>query len=757
LGTIADRLVEIGALSAINPDGSVQCSSIAPRILVGLSVANRPYFRRAVETGTFVVSDYVTTLVRRAPVLVMALPVHDETGRLITVLAATINLPEVQRVLDLGLAQAPGSSMPTVALLDAVGTVLAWRAPYVSDVATPIIGESLVDTSFWQTIRTSADGIAVVHGPNGTTMTWGIASIAGTGARVLAGYPVSDTAVMTRNRVLEGFGLVALAGLLAAIATWLSNQRIVRRGARTLADTARRIGDGDLQARPAMGNVSGNLHKTGLAMISMARQLAARDAELREKKGFLRSIFDASTDCVMVVAAEGQLEFISANGLRLNEIDDPSMILGRDFVTLWPEPDQARAQLAIEEALAGRVSRFEAARSTAKGNQRWWEVVIAPMQESDEKPRRLVCVSRDATARKDADERQALLLREVDHRAKNALAVALSLVRLAPRDDAARFATGVEGRIAAMARAHSLLARNRWSGADLLTLVQGELAAHASRITLSGPAVRLTADAAQSVSMLLHELTTNATKYGALSAANGHLKLNWGFDAGTSGLWMSWQERDGPVVAGPPTRNGFGSRLLTSLTERQLGGSLAFDWQPSGLGVAITLGTRHAAPADSAGSFANSHPPKAAATMAELTSSLAACTDGIPHVLVVEDEALLSLELETALQALGCKVIGPARTLAEAVRLARITPMLHAAVLDVNLAGERVFPAADILTTRGIPIIFATGYGSAEALDGWDAGAVAVLRKPYPHDALAGALAVALRPVVGAPLEDRWT
>ncbi len=348
----------------------------------------------------------------------------------------------------------------------------------------------------------------------------------------------------------------------------------------------------------------------------------------------------------------------------------------------------------------------------------------------------------DVTERRANAERQKLLLREVDHRAKNALAVALSLVRLAPRDDAGRFAAGVEGRIAAMARAHSLLAEGRWDGADLRALAMGELAAYADRVKLDGPPARLSADAAQPVAMLLHELATNAAKYGALSEPAGKVALSWGFGGADAGLRLRWAEKGGPAVAGPPARGGFGSRLLNSLAERQLGGRLVLDWEPDGLRATLALPPRHASPdaPDAAGARAEPSPAPAPA---------AAGAKGhhhrpTPRVLVVEDKALLALEIEAELGALGCEVVGPARTLDEAMRLAASGPEPDAAVLDVNLGGELVFPVADLLAARGVPVLFATGYGSAPSLEGRQTAAVAVLCKPYPREALAAALARAL-------------
>jgi two-component sensor histidine kinase len=213
----------------------------------------------------------------------------------------------------------------------------------------------------------------------------------------------------------------------------------------------------------------------------------------------------------------------------------------------------------------------------------------------DGTPRRLVGVTLDITDRRAAEERQALLMREVDHRAKNALAVALSVVQLAPRDvPAEAFAAGITARIAAMARAHSLLASEGWAGAELAALVEAELAAYAGHVTRDGPGLRVSAGAAQPLAMLLHELVTNAAKHGALSAPGGRVALRWAVEAGS--LRLTWRETGGPRLAGPPARSGFGSRLLVALAERQLGGEVALDWSdPAGLVATLTLPARHLA------------------------------------------------------------------------------------------------------------------------------------------------------------------
>ena len=235
-------------------------------------------------------------------------------------------------------------------------------------------------------------------------------------------------------------------------------------------------------------------------------------------------------------------------------------------------------------------------RDSRTGRPRWVQVVGRALPGPDGRPSRVVGVSLDVTESREAEERQLLLIREVDHRAKNALAVALSVVQLAPRDVPPEvFAGAIIGRIAAMARTHSLLADRRWEGAELRTLAEAEIAAHAGHVRLDGPAVKLVPDAAQPVAMLLHELATNAAKHGALSAPAGSVAVRWTRDI-DGDLLLHWRECGGPKLSGPPSRVGFGSRLLSSVVERQLRGHVSFDWSdPAGLTVDLRLPARHVA------------------------------------------------------------------------------------------------------------------------------------------------------------------
>jgi two-component sensor histidine kinase len=191
-------------------------------------------------------------------------------------------------------------------------------------------------------------------------------------------------------------------------------------------------------------------------------------------------------------------------------------------------------------------------------------------------------------------------MRELDHRAKNLLAVVQAALRLTPKDNIADFVKAVEGRVGALARTHTLLAEGRWEGAGLRQLILAALAPFRSaeqsgegaptpRADLRGPEVTLAPPAAQAVSMALHEFATNATKYGALSAPAGRVSVSWDIDAEAGWLRLRWMETGGPEVDGSPDRRGFGSRVIEATLREQLGGSVERRWEPAGIVCDIVL------------------------------------------------------------------------------------------------------------------------------------------------------------------------
>lgn len=222
------------------------------------------------------------------------------------------------------------------------------------------------------------------------------------------------------------------------------------------------------------------------------------------------------------------------------------------------------------------------------GEVRWCAGTAAASTDKGGRVVRVSGVTVDITERKQAEERQNLLAREVDHRAKNALALAQSIVRLTRGENVKTYIRSVEGRINALARVHTVLSLSSWQGAEIRKLVDEELAPYSTgeQIKLSGSEIQLQPATAQTVALALHELVTNSAKYGALSTLSGRLSVSW--EEQDELLEIMWIETGGPQVEKPITR-GFGTRSVIASIESQLGGRAEFDWRPEGLICRLTV------------------------------------------------------------------------------------------------------------------------------------------------------------------------
>ena len=278
-------------------------------------------------------------------------------------------------------------------------------------------------------------------------------------------------------------------------------------------------------------------------------------------------------------------------------------------------------------------------------------------------------------------ERQSILAREVDHRSKNALAIVQSIVRLTRASDVPGYVTALEGRIAALSRAHGLL--SDWlekQGADIGKLIDEELAPYrtnsAERIVADGPDILLRPSSAQTLALALHELATNAAKYGSLSTGSGRVQIKWGVDDGL--LRINWAESNGPPVQAPQ-EGGFGTKLIEASIDGQLGGSTVFDWRAKGLQCTLTMPRN-----DGSEEHLNSSAviPKLIPETIDLSQ-----TSEQSRVLLVEDEALIGMMMVDILQELGFSVLGPVTNVTEAAKAANQGNFDYA-ILDINLKGE---------------------------------------------------------------------
>jgi PAS domain S-box-containing protein len=325
------------------------------------------------------------------------------------------------------------------------------------------------------------------------------------------------------------------------------------------------------------------------ALVQDVTERRQAEAALRASEARWRGLFEQMQEGVqvheMVYDADGRavdIRYLEINAAWARQTGLPrEAVVGRRVSEILPAEEVAFwvgifARVA-ETGEAAHIERYMAPL------ERWFEVIAYPFE-----PGRTASLVLDVTARKAEEERQALLMREVDHRAKNALAVVEAALRLTQAPDVPSFQQIALGRVSALARAQTLLAQDRWRGADLRALAEGELAPFVGqggpRAELDGVSVVLPPGAAQPVAMALHELATNAVKYGALSTPAGRVSVSWRLEGGPKGvLRLRWAEAGGPPVGGPPARRGFGSRVLDATLRRQLGGGVALQWERTGL------------------------------------------------------------------------------------------------------------------------------------------------------------------------------
>ncbi|KQO43612.1 sensor histidine kinase [Methylobacterium sp. Leaf85] len=276
----------------------------------------------------------------------------------------------------------------------------------------------------------------------------------------------------------------------------------------------------------------------------------------------------------------------------------------REFLSTVLHPDDRPAfRRAISTALR-EDSTLQASGRIQRAHDGAWRIIdMAGRFESDAPdrlPRRLIGVVADVTERRIAEERQALLIRELHHRVKNTLATVQAIV-----GSTARTASSIEsfyeafvGRIMSLAHTHSVLTEDTWQTASLRNLLENELRPYgdgasdgpgARRIVLDGPPVDLASEIAVPIGMAIHELTTNAAKHGALSTQEGRVTITWNVteDADGKTLHLEWSESDGPPVR-PPTRQGFGSRLLQRVLTAQVRADIATSYPPEGFRLTMT-------------------------------------------------------------------------------------------------------------------------------------------------------------------------
>ena len=344
-----------------------------------------------------------------------------------------------------------------------------------------------------------------------------------------------------------------------------------------------------------------------------------------------------------------------------------------------------------------------------------------------------------ADERSRADVRQRILNEELNHRVKNILAVIKSLVGHPVQEgrDLADYVASLKGRIQALALAHDQIARDG-DGGSLRELLEAELTPYrdgTSSIGLDGPELWLDGRAFSVMALVLHELSTNAAKYGALSSNAGQLDVTWQLTA-EGDCALIWQESHGPKVS-PPKREGFGTVLISRSVPYDLGGDSKVEYAASGLRARFVLPAKHISSIDIriAQRKETRRPGTAQTAPSDLLSGI--------KILLVEDQMLIAMDLEAMLANKGAMNTVTTGSSADALKMLKsFVPDL--AVLDINLGIGTSLPVAEELSKRNIPFIFATGYGDQSWIPP-ELMAAPVVRKPYDSDELIQAISRVLQ------------
>jgi PAS domain S-box-containing protein len=542
---------------------------------------NLPVDRRVIETRKPYVLDLFTGATAGRPIAGVRVPVLRD-GVVTHVLSMAV---EPIRIADLLQAQAlPETWVATV--IDRTGRVVARSRQHETFLGTP------APPQFRDAAR-DREGLWTGRNLEGRRVLGAYARSGLSDWTVFVGVPARVVQAPLRRSLWTLFGLgVGLSALSLLLARGFA--RRIARPVRRLTALARDLGQGVPVTAPATGLVE--IDRVGTALAAASTELREREAALRASEARLRATHENAA--VGIAEVDGEGRFISVNEARCKLTGHTrDELIGLHFGHAARPSSRAKDLDLFARQVAGELESYttESEFTRKDGSTGWARVTSTALRGPSGEFLYAVRVIEDVTERREADQRQRLLIDELNHRVKNTLATVQSLAWQAtrsgvpPQEAQERF----QERLLALSRTHNLLNETLWEGAALRAILEAELGPYAGeawRVRLDGPEVRLPPRPAVVLGMAFHELATNAAKYGALSSAGGHVRVGWRLDGqgDATMLAFDWCERDGPALEAEP-RPGFGSRLLRQTITRELGGQLAVRFEREGVCCTIIV------------------------------------------------------------------------------------------------------------------------------------------------------------------------
>ncbi|WP_181704385.1 sensor histidine kinase [Chthonobacter albigriseus] len=568
LNALANRLPHLSIIAVLDPHGDARCLN-KPGARK-MNYADRHYFQEALRTGDFVVGVFTQSrLEPERRVLPFALPIRDAAGTVTGVVALGLDLAFLNEVV--GRWSLPAGGGLTIA--DREGVILA-RNPRPDD----FVGQRIPEP-YLRWVTGSEPGTAEIMSQDGTRriQSYKPATVSPVGLYVSSGLSAVTVYEALADARRRGFYALAAAAVAAFGVVLLVAQVSIRRPVQDLVQLADAWRRGDPVGQPA-SQTAAEFATIAAALNRMGEGLRKQQAELVESGERLRTMVRRAPVALMLHAEDGEILEISESWFRRSGYAVGAVGSASEWFRQALAGSGGEHDPAVVFPSEGREREV----TTPSGETRYWEfATVALGSLSDGRALRLTAAS-DVTERHRAAQHQDLMVRELNHRVKNTLAVVQSIASqtIRPDGDPADMVVRFTERVSALSRTQDLLTQRQWSSIRLEDLLVAELThlGLGDQVSLNGPDVEVPAELAVSTGLIVHELATNAAKYGAMSVPGGRVAVSWRLQAGeeTTTVDLTWEETGGPAVTAP-SRRGFGSRLIGQVSRSMGEGNLTFD------------------------------------------------------------------------------------------------------------------------------------------------------------------------------------
>jgi PAS domain S-box-containing protein len=602
LKAIQEKVPYILSFVAMDISGHIRCRPLGTTDTQHY-FADRAYFHEALSRLGFVVGDYTPVFeeggLAPQPVLPLALPIWNDRGDVVGVLAAALDLAWLNQKVKERTVPENGS----VTIADRRGIVIV-QHPHPERMLGKLLPQEYLAQASAKTIGTaetiSADGLKRIVG-------YIPLAVPPRDIYVNVGLSTRAAFASINQAARRGFMLIAAALILALSLSALLSRAFITKPFEIVTDGIRAWRQGDYQARIDLPGKSGEFGILARAFNDLMDDVAERQHALQASEERARLALEAGHMGTWWYDPNKGVGGWSTQATAMLGFPHASEVMDHQhwLDILHPEDLDRVVQKWYDSVKNQGDYQDEYRIRLPNGDLRWINSRGRVFFDIQKRPVYFIGIFQDITEQKHAEEQQRFFLDELNHRVKNTLTTVQSIASqtLRTTETSAQFKEAFEGRLLALSKTHNLLTRKSWREAELRDVAEQELAPYRKqgdeRVVLDGPNVRLPARYAINLGLVLHELVTNAAKYGALSTNAGHLEMTWTVlenEDRPDQLRIHWTESGGPPVA-PPKRQGFGSRLIRRSIEGELGGYMVLNFAEGGVSYDISVPLAHASKA----------------------------------------------------------------------------------------------------------------------------------------------------------------